>query len=50
MVNNIQLTQNLACVLRDCRICNSTIRFLKYVVTFILLSKVVVLGYNQFCN
>ena len=30
--------------------CNSTVRFSKYVVIFILLSKVVSLDYNQFCS
>ena len=50
IVNNIGLTQNLAYVIRACRTCNSIVGFLKYVVTFILLSIVVVLGYNKFCN
>ena len=47
IVNNIQLTQNLTCVLRAW---NSTVRFSKYVLIFILLCKVVALGYNQFYN
>ena len=50
IVNNIGLTQNLAYVIRACRTCNSIVGFLKYVVTFILLSIVVVLGYNKFYN
>ena len=48
MVNNIQLTQNLTCVLRGQRACNSMIKFSKYIVMFILLSKTIVLGYNQY--
>ena len=44
MVNNILLTQNLTCVL----IRNLTVRFLKYIIIFILLSKVV--AYDQFCR
>ena len=39
IVNNIRLTQNLTCALRVYRICNSMVRFTKYVVMFILLSK-----------
>ena len=50
IVNKIQLTQNLTCILRVWRICNLIVRFLKYIELFILLSKVVVLGYNHFCN
>ena len=50
IVNNIQLTQNLVCVLKAHRICNSTVRFSKYVVIFILRWKVVDLSYNKFCN
>jgi len=50
IVNNIQLTQNLRCILRMKQTCNSTVRFFKYVVIFILLSKIVALGYNKFCN
>ena len=46
IVNNIWLIQNLIYVLRVQKTCNSTIRFLKYVVIFILLSKIVALGYN----
>ena len=46
IISNIWLIQNLACVLRACSTCNSTVRFSKYVVMFILLSKVVVLSYN----
>ena len=41
IVNNIWLTQKLTCVLRAKRTCNSTIRFLKYAVIFILLSEFV---------
>ena len=44
IVNDIRLTQNLTYV------CNSKVKFSKYVVIFILLSKVVALGYNQFCK
>ena len=47
IVDNIQLTQNLTCVMRVQRTCNSTVKFSKYVIIFILLSKVVVLSYNQ---
>ena len=50
IVNNIQLTQNLTCVLRVWRTWNSTVRVSKYVLIFILLSMVVALGYNQFYN
>ena len=50
IVNNIQLTQNLTCVFRTKRICNSMVKISKYVVMFNLLSKVVVLGYNKICN
>ena len=50
IVNNIQLTQNLTYVLWVYRICNSTVRCSKYVVKFILLSKVIALDYNQFCS
>ena len=50
IVNNIQLTQNLTCILRAYRICNLTIIFSKYVVKFILFCKVIALGYNQFCS
>ena len=46
IVNNIRLTQNLTCILRTCWTCNLMVRFSKYVVTFILLSKVVTLSYN----
>ena len=46
IINNIWLTQNLTCILRAQRTCNSMVRFSKYVVIFILLSKVVTLGYN----
>ena len=48
MVDNIWLTQNLIYVLRVQRTCNSTIRFSKYVIIFILLSKVVTLGWANF--
>ena len=41
IVNNIQLIQNLTCVLRAQRKYNLTVRFSKYVVMFILLSKVI---------
>ena len=41
IINNIWLTQNLTYVLRVLRTCNSTVRFSKYVVMFILLNKVV---------
>ena len=50
MLNNIWLTQNLTCVLKACRTCNLTIKSSKYVITFILLSKIVVLDYNKFYN
>ena len=50
IVNNIQLIQNLTYVLKVKKKCNLTIRFSKYLVMFILLSKVVTLNYNQFCN
>ena len=50
LVDNIRLTQNLTYVLRVYITYNSTIRFLKYVIMFILLIKVIALGYNKFCN
>ena len=50
IINNILLTQNLTCVLRAQRTCNSMVRFSTYVVVFILLSEFVVLSYNQFCS
>ena len=46
IVNNIQLTINLTWVLKVLKTCNSMVRFSKYVVIFILLTKVVILGYN----
>ena len=49
MVNNFLLTQNLTCVLRFKSIKKNmqlTVKFSKYVVMFILLSKVVTLDYN----
>ena len=46
MVNNIWLSQNLIYVLRALGKCNSTIRFSKYIIMLIILSKVVTLGYN----
>ena len=46
IVNSIRLTQNLTCVLRAYRTCNLMVRFSKYAVMFILLSKVVAFGYN----
>ena len=42
------MTQNLTCILRVLRKNNSTVRFFNYVIMFILLNKVVALGYNQF--
>ena len=50
IVNNIQLTQNLTCVLRAERTCNPMIKSSKYVAILMILSKVVTLGYNQFYN
>ena len=41
IVNNIRLTQKLTCVLRAYKICNSTVRFSKYAIIFILLSEFV---------
>ena len=38
--------QNLTCVLKTQRTYNLKIRFSKYVIIYILLGKVVVLGYN----
>ena len=39
IINNIRLTHNLTCVLRVQKTYNSTVRFSKYVVMFILFSK-----------
>ena len=50
IINDIRLIQNLTCVLRAYRICNSIVRFSKYLIIFISLSKVVGKDYNQFCN
>ena len=44
------MTQNLTCVLRAQRTCNSTVKFSKYVVMLIFLKEILILGYNQFCN
>ena len=50
IINNIRLTQNLTCVLKAYRTCNSTVKFSKYVLMLMIFSKVVVLDYNQFYN
>ena len=50
IVNNIKLTQNSTYVLRVQWICNPMIKFSKYIVMLMILSKVVNLDYNQFCN
>ena len=39
--NYIWFIENLTCVLKVQRTCNSSIRFSKYIIIFILLSKVV---------
>ena len=41
------MTQNLRCVLRAQRTCNSMVRFSKYVVMLIFLKEILILGYNQ---
>ena len=48
IVNNILLAQNLTCVLRAQRTCNSTIIFSKYVKMLTILRNVVALGYDKF--
>ena len=44
------MTQNLRCVLRAQKTCNSMVRFLKYVVMLIFLKEILILDYNQFCS
>ena len=50
IVNNTLLAQNLTCVLRAQRTCNPMIKFSKYVKILTILSNVVALGYDEFCN
>ena len=45
-MNNICLTENLTYVLSAYRTCNLTVRFLKYIVIFILLNKIIVLDHS----
>ena len=46
IVNNIQLAQNLKCILR---IYNPAFRFKKYIIMLILLVRIVA-NYNQVCS
>ena len=46
IINNIQLIQNLICILKAYSTCNPIVKILKYVVMLIILSKVVTIGYN----